>query len=67
MLHTALFAIQGNVGLENNIASYKASFNDNQKSLYAGEILVREDEEGEEGTDGQEEEEEAEELNNSPK
>lgn len=50
------------LGLENNIASYKASFNDNQKSLYAGEILVREDEEEEEGTDGQEEEEETEEV-----
>lgn len=45
------------LGLENNIAGYKNAFNDNQKSLYAGEIIVREDETEEEaeGTAGIEE------------
>ncbi|KSV59562.1 hypothetical protein [Acetivibrio ethanolgignens] len=32
------------LNLENNIANYKNAFNDNQKSLYAGEIIVREEE-----------------------
>lgn len=31
------------LNLENNIANYKNAFNDNQKSLYAGEIIVREE------------------------
>lgn len=35
------------LNLENNIAGYKAAFNDNQKSLYEGEIIVSEDEQAE--------------------
>lgn len=31
------------LNLENNIINYKNAFNDNQKSLYAGEILVNEE------------------------
>lgn len=45
------------INLENSIAGYKAAFNDDQKSLYAGEILVNDDED-EETKDGQPEEEE---------
>lgn len=33
------------LNLENNIASYKRDFNDNQKSWYAGKILINEEEE----------------------
>lgn len=44
------------LNLENNIASYKNAFNDNQKSLYAGELLVNEDqtEESQEAADAAE-------------
>lgn len=39
------------INLENNIASYKNAFSDNQKSLYAGEILVNEDGSEEDNTE----------------
>lgn len=50
------------LNLENNIASYKAAFNEDQKSLYAGQILVDEDELSEGENDSEQAGDEAEDL-----